>query len=121
MEQQDWIWEKEEHFSGENTDAWVQFHNELVRITRIKSNESDLSLHNGKTVAERTTYFGRSRNGQLSVSSLSGRWLSSQESVGKAATIKQPHDGVTRRDAADVLLTPTSSSLSLSEPTLHRL
>lgn len=74
-----------------------------------------------KTVAEGTTYFGRSRNGQLSVSSLSGHWLSSQESVGKVATIKQRQDGVTGRKAADVLLTPTSSSLSLSEPTLHRL
>lgn len=71
-------------------------------------------------VEERKTYFGRSRNGQLSVSSLSDHWLSSQESVGKAA-IKQPHDGETWRDAADELLTPTSSSLSLSEPTLHRL
>lgn len=36
-------------------------------------------------MAEGTTYFGRSRNGQLSVSSLSGRWLSSQESVGKGS------------------------------------
>lgn len=71
--------------------------------------------------AEETTYFGRSQNGQLSVSSLSGRWLSSQESEVKVATIKQQHDGVTEREAADVLLTPTSSSLSLSEPTLHRL
>lgn len=90
-------------------------------ILKQKKNGFHRSLHDDKMVAEGTAYLGCCQNGQLSVSSLAGRWLSSQESVGKAARINPVYDRVTRRDAVDTLLTLTSSSLSLSEPTLHRL